>query len=73
MTLLRSRYREVSPQKIGVLQNVFLEKITPSQLCSRKLTTGAEKLFRKTPLDDCLFTDEKIKNDFNKIETIPGK
>ena len=73
MTLLISSFREVSPQKKGVLQNAFLEKITPSQLCSMKLTTGAEKLFRKTPLDDCLFTDQKIKNDFNKTETIPGK
>ena len=25
------------------------------------------------PLDDFLFTDEKIKNDFNKFRTIPGK
>ena len=24
------------------------------------------------PLDDYLFTDEKIKNDFNIIRTIPG-
>ena len=53
---------EKSPTANRDSAKCFSRKIS---FCSKKITTGAEKLFRKMPLDGYLFTYEKIKNDFN--------
>ena len=69
--LFQKQLSRGAPQKIDDIQNAFLEKIFIPQLYLRKLTTGAEKLFCKTPPDDCLSTDEKIKS-FKKVGAITG-